>query len=83
MQDRLRAGVEFKLENVKLHFRRTSVVLLATASLICSLPAWSQNATDWWQAEGRSVVFRLRATALPHMQTVRPSVLKTKNRARC
>ena len=45
MQDRLRAGVEFKLENVKLHFRRTSVVLLATASLMCSLPAWSQNAT--------------------------------------
>jgi hypothetical protein len=60
MQDRLRAGVEFKLENVKLHFRRTSVVLLATASLLCSPPAWSQNATDWWQGEGRSVVLRLR-----------------------
>jgi hypothetical protein len=60
MQDRLRPGVEFKLENVKLHFRRTSVVLLATASLMCSLPAWSQNATDWSQAEGRLVVLRLR-----------------------
>jgi hypothetical protein len=45
---------------VKLHFRRTSVVLLATASLMCSLPAWSQNATDWSQAEGRLVVLRLR-----------------------
>src|SRR5262245_55916034 len=60
MQDRLWASVELKLENAKLHFRRTCVVLLAAASLMGSSPAWSQNTTKWWQAEGRPVVLRLR-----------------------
>ena len=60
MQDRLWAGVELKLENAKLHCRRTCIVLLAAASLMSSPPAWSQNATDWWQAGGRPAVLRLR-----------------------
>jgi hypothetical protein len=60
MQDRLWAGVELKLENAKLHFRRTCTVLLAAASLmLSSLPAWSQHATDW-QAEPKLAVLRLR-----------------------
>jgi BA14K-like protein len=36
------------------------MVLLAAASLLSSPPTWSQNATDWWQAEGRPAIFRLR-----------------------
>jgi len=60
MQDKLWAGVELKLENAKLHFRRTCTILLAAGSLISSPPAWSQNAIDWLQAEGRPAVLRLR-----------------------
>ena len=60
MQDRLWAGMELKLENAKLHCRRTCIVLLAAASLMSSPPVWSQNATDWWQAGGRPAVLRLR-----------------------
>jgi hypothetical protein len=59
MQDRLWAGVELKLENAKLHFRRTCTVLLAAVSLMSSPPAWSQHATDW-QAGRRLAVLRLR-----------------------
>src|SRR5262245_19268054 len=60
MEDTLSAGVELKLGNAKLHFRRTCVALLAAASLISSSSAWSQTATDWWEVEGRPAVFRLR-----------------------
>src|SRR5262245_39731404 len=59
MEATLSAGMELKFENAKLHFRRTCLVLLAAASLMCSPPAWSQNVTDWWQAEGSLMVLRL------------------------
>src|SRR6476659_1033221 len=60
MQDRLWAAVELQLENANLHFRRTCIVLLAAASLMSSPSAWSQNATDYWQAGGRQAALRLR-----------------------
>jgi BA14K-like protein len=40
--------------------RRGSMILLAAAALLFSPPARSQNAEDWWEAEGSLAVFRLR-----------------------
>jgi hypothetical protein len=40
--------------------RHGCVVLLAAAALLSSPPVWSQDSSDWWQAEGWPAVFRLR-----------------------
>jgi BA14K-like protein len=40
--------------------RRGCILLLAATLLLFSPSAWSQNATDWWEAEGKAAVFKLR-----------------------